>query len=708
MLTHEDATLTINNKISSDLLTLKQEHNKLSMKIVTSNNDMKVEIVQRIFEIACVNNDINLINEILYEANDLTEIIEHINKNYYAMINIRIHVHIFFAIVSTSLTNHLSCESRVFNKFYLNIVDNLDHPSVKFLINDDDIIFKKFLVFFLLHDGFVTDNGISILLKQGPFLLYYVIACNNLDKFKIILSLPGFSEYIETENINNNRSILEYSYLHDMPEYVELLIRKGANFKRILTNYKLTKREKSYNILIRYAKELVINDASNNKDLLPVIRNNFLSTYVNIGNYLYALREAKCHDFTFEFNNDLRDFDDFFNKIYNWLECKSINWALQFLVLRMNGISKGQGILRTVADKYFKLLLNGCDLISPIFEPCTYKVFDNKINNVFRTDIDNCYMYIPYYDEPLTEKQCNDYLNFGIMLALAFLFNSTNIHLSVIIYKFLADETIELNDFLPSYIINELHNMDKYTEKEFENLYMNMTINYVNSKNEIKTRELVENGNDIPLSKNNFSTYKNELLNFYLTHGQRDLALTCIKNGFTKIIKNTVSSVILYNLINAEKKRFSTIDWIKYSNIYNTSQYDDRNIDKKNIQIPDVLLTEHITSDLICSINVNLKKYNSVSKEIVWFFQILHELDDNEYHKLVKFICGSDVLPVDNLKIAYDADCTFTIIKRELKNFLPTSYTCTRSIHINSYDSKEIEKTALLFAINECNTLMLG
>lgn len=128
----------------------------------------------------------------------------------------------------------------------------------------------------------------------------------------------------------------------------------------------------------------------------------------------------------------------------------------------------------------------------------------------------------------------------------------------------------------------------------------------------------------------------------------------------------------------------------------------------KILEIPDILLTEHITPEFVRNVNQYLKHKNELPyDEIVWFFQILHELSDTEYHKLVRFICGTDVLPIDNLKFAADANCLFKIILYKHSNSLPTSLTCLRTLTIYEYTSKEQEKEALLKAINECDTLLL-
>lgn len=95
--------------------------------------------------------------------------------------------------------------------------------------------------------------------------------------------------------------------------------------------------------------------------------------------------------------------------------------------------------------------------------------------------------------------------------------------------------------------------------------------------------------------------------------------------------------------------------------------------------------------------------YGKNSPQILMLFEIILEMDIEQTSMLIKFITGSNCLPVDGLK---GLNPKLTIAKRiveEWKNdeSFPSVMTCMNYFKLPEYSSKEIMKQKLLYAISE-------
>ena len=78
------------------------------------------------------------------------------------------------------------------------------------------------------------------------------------------------------------------------------------------------------------------------------------------------------------------------------------------------------------------------------------------------------------------------------------------------------------------------------------------------------------------------------------------------------------------------------------------------------------------------------------TNEIIWFWQYV---DDNDLHTnklLLKFVTGSELLPIGGFKYLYNDKIPFTIKFNNFNGSLPTSQTCINML--NLYKCKDQEE----------------
>jgi hypothetical protein len=572
--------------------------------------------------------------------------------------------------------------------------------------NKDNEEAKNFITHFCVKEGDLTEYGYELLSHTAPnsssSLMLDVVKLENFELVKFIFKFPSAMQHID--------SVFSQAIRQTNLDIINYLINLGANISTFFYNRNFVYTQPQIlSLIISRADKLLNENYYDNGSLLNNIRNYYNKQFtVNILMNYYHISYVNT--------NSLNDFDEFFSMINNiWLseeeKLKEYN-KRKNLSICINSRSRGKGVLRHLLNNYCETVLKNTKLFAPVFTETSHHTQDfSTVKTFMRDSIEDCYMYIPHYNESPSPVLCDNYRNLGVVLGCAFLYDAINLHLSSIIYKYLANETIILEDFLPKYSIKILHDMETYTEEEFDNLCMNMTVSYTDSNGCAKTYELVPGGNDIPLSPNNFNEYKKNLLNFFLKSGYKDVVLSCISQGFHKIIDVPIPSGTTFALIYQGKIRIPTIDWIKYcriclrfSNVVKRKKYALINT------VPEKLQTNDITCDFIGGLNQNLIRQEfEVPVQILWFFQILHELSDEEYFKLVKFFCGTDIVPVTQIQDLSKNELFFKIqlIASDDKK-LPEAATCFHSISICEYQSKEILFKKLLMAITECDDLHLS
>lgn len=103
--------------------------------------------------------------------------------------------------------------------------------------------------------------------------------------------------------------------------------------------------------------------------------------------------------------------------------------------------------------------------------------------------------------------------------------------------------------------------------------------------------------------------------------------------------------------------------------------------------------------------------YTKDSPQIAMLFSILTEMEPAGQKDFIRFVTGSELLPVGGLK---SLDPRMQIEKRETTgddggNFhLPTASTCTCRLKLPAYADRQVMKDKLLFAINHCREFLLS
>lgn len=408
---------------------------------------------------------------------------------------------------------------------------------------------------------------------------------------------------------------------------------------------------------------------------------------------------------------------DYFEKIFSTLytfcfEDRIDNQLVPDFDITINNEAHGVGVIRYILDEFSTFLVKESGLLAPIFYS------DNDFNDTIKIyslfDVGNDYMYIPYYEEPISNTIKFHYFYMGILLGLSFLYTPVEMHLSPIFYLYLAREKKNIIEALPRYMVFQIQNMLTYTKEDFKNADLDMTIRSYNSKGEIKEYELVENGKNIIID--NIEDYIEALIYFYYNAGQRKEILDIIANGFSKVLNTSepISSVFLYLLINKKNKRSNIFDWIKYTYIICSREFlvNDESETETEINIKENNVSFEINASNIKRLNIAFcRKYEDklVPNVVVWFFQIVDELNDSEYDNLINFITGSSSLPLGGISGLYNIGKPIRIeylhnISSNNDSRLPTSSTCMTTIKLPQYTSKDAMSKCIKKAL-ECNTL---
>ncbi|KAF4023570.1 hypothetical protein G4228_015547 [Cervus hanglu yarkandensis] len=97
------------------------------------------------------------------------------------------------------------------------------------------------------------------------------------------------------------------------------------------------------------------------------------------------------------------------------------------------------------------------------------------------------------------------------------------------------------------------------------------------------------------------------------------------------------------------------------------------------------------------------RHYTRTSKQIMWFWQFVKEIDNEKRMRLLQFVTGTCRLPVGGFAdlMGINGPQKFCIEKVGKENWLPRSHTCFNRLDLPPYKSYEQLKEKLLFAIEE-------
>uniref|UniRef100_A0A8C4KTK4 HECT-type E3 ubiquitin transferase n=1 Tax=Dromaius novaehollandiae TaxID=8790 RepID=A0A8C4KTK4_DRONO len=97
------------------------------------------------------------------------------------------------------------------------------------------------------------------------------------------------------------------------------------------------------------------------------------------------------------------------------------------------------------------------------------------------------------------------------------------------------------------------------------------------------------------------------------------------------------------------------------------------------------------------------RHYTRTSRQIVWFWQFVKEIDNEKRMRLLQFVTGTCRLPVGGFAdlMGSNGPQKFCIEKVGKENWLPRSHTCFNRLDLPPYKNYEQLKEKLLFAIEE-------
>lgn len=101
--------------------------------------------------------------------------------------------------------------------------------------------------------------------------------------------------------------------------------------------------------------------------------------------------------------------------------------------------------------------------------------------------------------------------------------------------------------------------------------------------------------------------------------------------------------------------------------------------------------------------NTIYRHYTRTSKQIVWFWQFMKEMDNEKRMRLLQFVTGTCRLPVGGFAelMGSNGPQKFCIEKVGKENWLPRSHTCFNRLDLPPYKSYEQLKEKLMLAIEE-------
>jgi E3 ubiquitin-protein ligase TRIP12 len=169
---------------------------------------------------------------------------------------------------------------------------------------------------------------------------------------------------------------------------------------------------------------------------------------------------------------------------------------------------------------------------------------------------------------------------------------------------------------------------------------------------------------------------------------------TNVQNYISKIKEFTIGSHL-----NMVKQRFidgfSTIFQTGIWHVLNANEF------RRMITGEDIELT---MSDLVNYVEIS-HGYSEKSKQIQMLFELIVELTNDEKRMFLKFITGSERLPIGGLSALQPR---LSVARRSGdENSLPSVMTCMHYLKLPGYDSKEIMRAKILTAISECQESFL-
>jgi hypothetical protein len=296
---------------------------------------------------------------------------------------------------------------------------------------------------------------------------------------------------------------------------------------------------------------------------------------------------------------------------------------------------------------------------------------DEQLQLFIKSDTD----IFSYTINPLLKRNNNNFKYFnliGKLIAKALIDNITvNICFNKLIYKMILQEKIEINElvFINKPLYNSLENM---TNMECSNLGLSYNIEFKDYKNNYHSFDIIKNGINIPVR--DMKDFINKRIDF----------MTSLYEPFIKRIRDTLFGIIPKEVIQSftSEQLELLINGRPFIDLEDWKQF-----------------TEY------------REPYNLNNKIIIWFWDILSQLSQNELGNLLMFTTGTSRVPLggfEHLESNRGNISRFTIeaipYVPNTKNYIK-AHTCFNRLDIPYFKNREELKEAILFI---CNNRILG
>ena len=593
-------------------------------------------------------------------------LIEDINTNFSNIINNHVH-----------LIKKINDEDE--NPFYIKFTFYYLNDNKKVFINNDDNLNKEInlmlnyenIYFYINYD--IKDENYKNNFKEN-FIDY-----NNLNCVYVNKKLNDFKydEIIEKIfNIKYNKIINNIDYYDFKNKDLKIIIYLINLFLFYckINNFEIN------NCNIEFVNNYLEKNIFKNKDLKTSLIYNLCKT-----NYLQKIItfENRLNIFKITFDNRR----NFFN--LNELQNLNNNNNNNSISLNKNKF-KFSVERKKEFENYYKIYTNNSNIFSyngyiefdyineegkglgPTNEFYTnfFENFYEKFSNLFIIDNNKFLFPVPNLNLETNEKKIDNLQIFeflGFVLARCFL-DDRNIDfpLSFLFIDVLFDDFINLNDFENLLNLKTLFK-EIFNNNNNENI-KNLQI-YFNLPG-FEEIELKENGKNILLSNENKNEYFQLLFNKLFNSNE----IIQIKNSFLKGFNKVF-----------DFKNLKLFTSIEIQNNFLTSFF---------VPWEEKILIENIIPD---------HGYNYQSSQYKYLIKYLVSLDKNEQKKFLKFTTGCCRLPYGGFK---NLKPKLTIVKKicygiDNEKYLPSVMTCQNYLKVPEYNSYEIFKEKLEYAINE-------
>lgn len=264
---------------------------------------------------------------------------------------------------------------------------------------------------------------------------------------------------------------------------------------------------------------------------------------------------------------------------------------------------------------------------------------------------------------PATFEENSFYFLIGILCGLAiYNFTIINVPFPLILYKKLLSNKLD-------YTLSDLAELDRTTAKSLQHLLdynqedvedvfcltFSISQNCFGEENQVP---LKPGGENIPVTNKNKSEYVKLYVDYILSKSC-EAQFSAFKNGFLKVISGRVLELFHPQELMALVVGNENYDW---KVLQKTCQYKEG--------------------------------YSADHQTIKYFWEVFHELSEENKRKFLLYLTGSDRIPIAGM-----SSVKITIQMTQDTNYLPVAHTCFNLLDLPQYGTKEKLRYKLLQAI---------